>query len=100
MLAGPMSALQANLAVAVALLLLGLSLLLAFVGLLTWRRLGHGKLGWVTLAFALFAGQGAYLLRDAYIRRAELAQEWDVLPYLALTNLLIVLALYLAVLKR
>lgn len=96
----PMSALLANLAVAVALLLLGLSLLLAAVGLMTWRRVGHGKLGWVTLAFALFAAQGAYLTRDAYQRRGDLAQGWDVLPYFASVNLLIVLALYLAVLKR
>lgn len=95
-----MSALQANLAVAVAILLAGVSLLLAFVGFLTWRRIGHAKLAWVTLAFLLFAGQGAYLARDAYVRRGELAAGWDALPWIALVNLLIVSCLYLAVLKR
>lgn len=95
-----MSVFQANLAVAVAVLLAGLSALLAVVGLLTWRRIRHAKLAWVALAFVLFAAEGVYLARDAYLRRGELADGWDALPWLALGNLLIVLCLYFAVLKR
>lgn len=95
-----MSALQANLAILVAVLLAGISALLCIVGVMTWRRIGAGKLAWVAVAFGLFAAQGVYLARDAYMRRAALAEGWDALPYLSLTNLAIVLALYVAVLKR
>ncbi len=95
-----MSAIHANLAVLVAVLLCGLSLLLAGVGVLTWRRVGSPKLGWVAGAFALFAVEGGFLVRDFYVRRLELAQQWDALPWLAVGNLAIVFALYMAVLKR
>ncbi len=95
-----MSAIHANLAVLVAVLLCGLSLLLAAIGTLTWRRVGSGKLGWVAAAFALFALEGGFLIRDFVQRRLELSQSWDALPWLALGNLAIVFALYMAVLKR
>ncbi len=95
-----MSALHANLAVLVAVLLCGLSLLLAGIGVLTWRRVGSPKLAWVAAAFAVFALEGGFLVRDFYQRRLELSQQWDALPWLALGNLVIVLALYMAVLKR
>ncbi len=95
-----MSALHANLAVLVAVLLCGMSLLLAIVGVLTWRRVGAGKLAWVALAFGLFAVEGAFLIQDFVQRRLELSQEWGTLPWLALGNLAIVFALYMAVLKR
>jgi hypothetical protein len=95
-----MSALHANVAVLVSIMLLGLSTLLAGVGFLTWRRVGHPKLGWVAFAFVMFALQGLYFVQDTYARRGELAQGWDAVPGLALVNLLIVVALYMAVLKR
>lgn len=95
-----MSALAANAAVAVAVLLCGISALLAVVGFLTYRRVGHGRLLWVAIAFAAFAIQGLVLARDFYVRRGELAQGWDALAWVALANLGIVLALYMAVLKR
>lgn len=89
----------ANVAVAVAVLLTGLALLLATVAALSWRRIGHARLGWIALAFAAFAGKGAWLAADAWQRRGELAQGWDVVPWLAVVDLGIVLALYFAVLK-
>ncbi len=94
-----MSAL-ANAAILVAILLCGLSGLLAVVGYISWRRVGHNKLAWVAFAFTLFSLQGAYLIRDFYLRRGEIAGGWDALPSVALVNLLIVIALYMAVLKR
>lgn len=94
-----MGALAANIAVAVGILLAGLSILLMTVGLVSYFRVRHPRLLWVSLAFAAFAGQGVYVAFDAYNRRGELAQSWDALPAVAAVNLGIVLALYLAVLK-
>lgn len=94
-----MGALAANVAVGVAILLAGLSLLLMVVGLVSYARMRHPRLIWVTVAFAAFAAQGLYLAWDAFHRRADLAQQWDALPTLAAVNLGIVIALYLAVLK-
>lgn len=98
--AARMGALEANLAVAVAVLLAGLSVLLAGVGILAYRRLRHSKLLWITLAFLGFAAEGVIFAWDAYERRGELARGWDAMPWLALLNLGIVMALYLAALKR
>lgn len=96
-----MSVLGANAAVLVGVLLAGFSALLAVVGCLTWRRVGHSRLGWVTLAFGVFFVEGIALTRDAYLRRGDIASNgWDALPLLALGNLVVVLALYMAVLKR
>ncbi len=96
-----MSVLGANAAVLVGILLCGFSAILAGVGFLTWRRVGHARLGWVTLAFVVFAIEGVALARDAYLRRGDIATHgWDALPMLALGNLVVVLALYMAVLKR
>lgn len=95
-----MGALQANVAVAVGVLLTGLSLLLFVVGAASYARVRNAKLLWVSLAFLGFAGQGVYFSVDAYARRGELARELDAMPVLAAVNLAIVVALYLAVLKR
>ncbi len=96
-----MSALAANAAVLVGVLLAGFSALLTIVGILTWRRVGHPRLAWVSLAFLVFTIEGVALTRDAYLRRGTIAEAgWDALPMLALGNLVVVLALYMAVLKR
>ncbi len=95
-----MGALQANAAVAVGVLLTGLSLLLLVVGLTSYLRVRNTKLLWVSAAFLGFAGQGLYFVQDAYARRGELALSLDAMPALAAVNLAIVVALYLAVLKR
>ncbi len=95
-----MGALQANLAVAVGVLLTGLSALLLAVGLVSYSRVRNLKLLWVSAAFLGFAGQGVFFARDAYLRRGELAESLDAIPALAAVNLAIVVALYFAVLKR
>lgn len=95
-----MGAVQANLAVAVGVLLTGLSLLLLVVGSVSYWRVRNAKLLWVSLAFLGFAGQGLFFTLDAYARRGELARSLDAMPALAAVNLGIVVALYLAVLKR
>jgi hypothetical protein len=96
-----MSAWVPNAAVAVAVLLSGVALLLAAVGLASYRRVRHGRLLWVALAFVGFVAQGLVLARDAYVRRGELAATGMVEPLLVPTlSLAIVLALYIAVLKR
>lgn len=94
-----MGALAANAAVAVAVLLTGLSLLLAVVAAVSYRRIGHGRLLGIAGAFAGFAVMGAWFSQDFWQRRGELAASWDALAWLAVGDLAIVLLLYLAVLK-
>lgn len=94
-----MGALGANVAVAVAVLLCGLSLLLAIVAWTSWRRIGHGRLFWVGAAFAGFAAKGVWLILDSYGRRGELAAGWDGLAWLGVVDLAIVVMLYVAVLQ-
>ncbi len=95
-----MSDLAANLAVASAIVLSGLSLLLLAVGVVSYTRLRHGRLLWVNLAFLIMAGQGTYLTLLAYKDRAAIAAGDLSVTTLAFVNLGVVLALYLAVLKR
>lgn len=95
-----MSALAANLAVASAVVLSGLSLLLLAVGLVSYARLRHGRLMWVCIAFLVMAGQGLYLTLLAYQDRAAIAAGDASITTLTFVNLGIVIALYLAVLKR
>lgn len=95
-----MSALGANVAVASAVILSGLSLLLLVVGVVSYTRLRHGRLLWVCVAFLVMAAQGAYLTYLAYRDRAEIAAGDLSVATLTLVNLGIVIALYLAVLKR
>ena len=90
-----MSDLAANLAVASAIVLSGLSLLLLAVGVVSYTRLR-----WVNLAFLIMAGQGTYLTLLAYKDRAAIAAGDLSVTTLAFVNLGVVLALYLAVLKR
>lgn len=95
-----MSALAANLAVASAILLTGLSMLLMAVGLVSYLRLRHSRLLWVTLGFLGMAAQGLYLSVLAYQDRAAIAAGDQAITTLAIVNLVIVFALYLAVVKR
>lgn len=97
-----MSTWTANVAVGAAILLAGISLLLAVVGFVSFGRLRHGRLLWVGFAFLGFAAEGAALAWYAYDGRSELvaATGWPQLLVLSLLNLGIVVALYLAVLKR
>lgn len=94
-----MGAFVANLAVAAAVVLLGVSTLLFAVGLLSYWRLRHGRLLWVGLAFLFMAVQGAVLTWLTFRDRAGIADGESSWPVLALVNLAIVLALYASVLK-
>lgn len=92
---------MADAAVGAAVLLAGVSLSLAVLGFLAWRRMGAGRLGLVALAFLGFAVEGVILARDAYLQRAAIAADEVAQPLLLPgLNLLIVLCLYVAVLKR
>jgi len=95
-----MGALQANVAVAVGVALTGLSLLLLVIGLASYQRVRNARLLWVSAAFVGFAAKGLYFTADAYRRRGELAAGLDAMTALAAVDLAIVVALYLAVLKR
>ncbi len=90
-----MGAIEANIAVGAGVLLAGLSLLLASVGLLAYRRLGHTRLLWISLAFLGFLVQGILFTVEAVQNRGD--QGW---PTMTLLNLAIVGALYIAVLRR
>lgn len=90
----------ANLAVGSAVLLCGLAALLFVVGLVSYLRIRHGRLLWVSLAFLFLAIQGFLLARLAYADRAAVAAGNSSFTGLAFVGLGIVLALYLAVLKR
>lgn len=90
----------ANLAVGAAVLLSGVATLLFAVGLLSWLRLRHGRLFWVSVAFLFLAVQGAVLATLAYQDRGAIAEGESSLASLSIVGLGIVLALYLAVLKR
>jgi hypothetical protein len=96
-----MAAWTADLAVGASILLVGLSLSLAVLGFLAWRRLRAARLGLVALAFLALAVEGAVLANDAYANRAAIAAG-DVANPLLLPglNLLVVVLLYLSVLKR
>ena len=95
-----MSAFGANVAVAAAVILSGISLLLLAIGVVSYTRLRHGRLLWVCIAFLVMAVQGAYLTVLSYRDRSAIADGDLSLAGLTGVNLGIVLALYLAVLKR
>lgn len=95
-----MSALVANLAVAAAVVLVGVSFLLFVVGIVSYYRMRHMRLLWVGLAFLFMAIQGGVLTYLAYTQRGDISQGEVSFATLAFVNLGIVLALYLAVLKR
>lgn len=90
----------ANLAVGAAVLLCGVSTLLFVVGLLSYMRLRHGRLLWVGFAFLLLAIQGVFLAKLAFEDRTEIAGGDSGLTSLSVLGLGVVLALYLAVMKR
>jgi hypothetical protein len=90
----------ANLAVGAAVLLCGVATLLFVVGLVSWLRLRHARLLWVGLAFLLLAVQGVVLAMLAYKDRAAIEAGDPSFTGLALVGLGVVLALYLAVMKR
>lgn len=85
----------ANLSVATGLLLAGLAFVLMVVGLVSYFRLRHVRMLWISIAFALLAAQGAWFAREAYVHRLDAG-----FPSLTLVSLGVVFALYLAVLKR
>jgi hypothetical protein len=91
---------EANLAVGAAILLAGLSLLLAIVGFTSYARLRNARLLWVSFAFVGFLVQGAALAWRSYEARGDIASGGTDLLLFSLLNLGIVLALYFAVLKR
>jgi hypothetical protein len=96
-----MSPATANLTVAGAVLLTGLSLLLLLVGLVSYTRTKSARLGWVSLAFAAFTVQGFYLSIRSYRDRAEIAEgSAGPYPVLIFLDVLIVVFLYLAAVKR
>lgn len=96
-----MSALAANLTVAGAVLLTGLSLLLAAIGAVSYLRTKSMRLLWVALAFAGFAVQGIYLWMLSYRGRSDVAEgSAGPFPTLLGLDLAIVVLLYLSVLKR
>ncbi|MES2154323.1 MAG: hypothetical protein V4510_04230 [bacterium] len=96
-----MSGTWANVAVAAAILLAGLSTLLMVLGLVAFARVRSSKLLMIALAFAAFAAQGVYLAWLAYERRADVASgSAGEFPVLAVSSLAIVVLLYMAVLKR
>ncbi|MFA5943402.1 MAG: hypothetical protein WC876_02930 [Candidatus Thermoplasmatota archaeon] len=90
----------ANLAVGAAVLLGGVATLLFVVGLVSYVRLRHGRLLWVGFAFLLLAIQGIFLTKLAYDDRAAIEGGDFGLAGLSVLGLGIVLALYLAVMKR
>lgn len=90
-----MSALTANVAVAVGILVAAIGLLLAFIAFLAFRRLGHWRMVWLAVAFLGFTAQGVLLLLEAWQDRADAG--W---PVMGLVSLGILTALYVAVLKR
>lgn len=94
-----MGALAANIAVAAAILLTGLACLLAGVAAVAHRRMGHGRFLWLAIAFAAFALKGAWLTWALYQARGDVAAGWSPTASLAVVDLGIILALYLAVLK-
>jgi hypothetical protein len=90
-----MSAVIANLSLAVGIILSGVALLLMAIGLLAYFRMRHTRMLWVSIAFFLFALQGALFAWDAYQTRGDPS-----FPTLPMVSMGIVMALYLAVLKR
>jgi hypothetical protein len=96
-----MGALAANAAVAAGILLAGIAFLLFATGMVAWRRVGHGRLLWVALAFLALCAQGVVLAVDAFQRRAAIADGPPGQALLfPLLGLAVALCLYLAVLKR
>ena len=93
-----MDAALANLAVGAAIVLTGVSAVLLVVGLIAYGRTRHVRMLWISFAFALFLVQGLVLSWQVYGERGDIAASR--LPALVFVNLGIVLALYLAVLKR
>jgi hypothetical protein len=69
-------ALAANLAAFLAIATLGVGGILAAVSALSWRRIGHRRLLFVTLALLLLAAHGAWMTRLAVQAQAlDLAPE-------------------------
>lgn len=87
---------EANVALLAALSSLGLGVVLTVVGVLSARRVGAGKLSWVSAGFFLLAVQGgvfAWRVHDD-----PTGSDGVLLP--ALLGLLALLALYVAVYRR
>lgn len=91
-----MSNFENNLAMFSAVAVLGLSVVLAGVSLLSYQRLRHKRALLIGLAFLAFAGKGVYLSNQAWEARGAL--EW-LLP-VSLLDLLALVLLYLALRLR
>ncbi len=95
-----MSALAANVAVALAITLAAVGLLLAGIGFVSWRRSGQGRLAWIALGMAGLGLQGLWYIRFAVSQRGAIARGDEAFPPLLLLDLVVVGAVYMAVLKR
>lgn len=90
-----MGAITANAAVAIGVLVAGVATVLAVVGAVAYSRIRHTRLLWVSIAFGLFAAQGAVLIGQAATAGADAS-----FPWIGLLSLAILAALYVAVLRR
>jgi len=96
-----MSDTTANLTMAGAVLLTGLSALLLLVGATSYARMRAPRLLWVSLAFAGFLVQGVYLTMLAYRDRGAVATgSAGALPVIITLDVVILALLYLAAVKR
>lgn len=91
------TALEANVALFAGLVSLGFGVILAGIGLLTARRVGTGKLVWVSIGFALLAAQGGHFAWRVH-REPIVAADSTLVP--ALLGLASLVALYIAVYRR
>lgn len=66
-----MSAHLANLEAFLAVAVLGLALLLAVLGFISYRRIGHARILFISWGFLAFAVKGAYLLSAAWESRGD-----------------------------
>ncbi|MBW3584051.1 MAG: hypothetical protein KY455_13250 [Euryarchaeota archaeon] len=91
------TALEANLALFAGLVSLGFGIILAAIGFLTARRIGTGKLVWVSIGFLLLAAQGGHF---AWRVHRDPVTSPDAVLVPALLGLLSLVALYIAVYRR
>lgn len=95
-----MAAFLAQFAITCAILLAGISLILLVVASFSYARLKGARLLAIAVAFALSLVQGILLIRLAYTERGAIADGAASIPLLAAVSLAMVMAIYLAVLKR
>lgn len=89
--------LTANIALMASLASLGLGLILAAVGALSARRLGSGKLAWVSTGFLLLSAQGGVFAWRLWTDPIPAADNVFIPSLLGLASMA---ALYVAVYRR